>query len=75
MLVDGGGLGFSEADKVDDVREDFDETVVGWLKEVGEGEVVDATLFEYPGQFGRILRANLEVVAEHTSTSSFLSDE
>ena len=44
MFVDGGGLGFTEADKVDDVGEDFDETIVGGFEEVGEGEVVDAAL-------------------------------
>ena len=51
VLVDDGGLGLSEADKVDDVREDFDETIVGRFEEVGEGEVVDAALLGHSGQF------------------------
>ena len=75
VLVDDGGLGFSEADEVDDVREDFDETVVGRFEEVGEGEVVDAALLGNPGQFRGILHADLYIGAEPTSTSSFLSDE
>ena len=44
MLVDGGGLGFAEADEVDDIGEDFDEAVVGRAEEVGEGEVGNAAL-------------------------------
>ena len=45
VLVDDGGLGFPEADEVDDVGEDVDEAGVGGFEEVGEGEVVDAALF------------------------------
>lgn len=44
VLVDDGGLGFPEADEVDDVGEDVDEAGVGGFEEVGEGEVVDAAL-------------------------------
>lgn len=44
VFVDDGGLGFAETDEVDDVGEDFDEALVGGFEEVGEGEVVDATL-------------------------------
>lgn len=44
VLVDGGGLGLAEADEVDDVGEDFDESLVRGFEEVGEGEVVDAAL-------------------------------
>ena len=44
VLVDGGGLGFAEADEIDDVGEDFDEAIVGGFEEVGEGEVVDTAL-------------------------------
>ena len=44
VRVDGGSLGLSEADEVDDVGEDFDETVMGGAEEVGEGEVGDTTL-------------------------------
>ena len=45
MFVDGGGLGFAEADEVDDVGEDFDEAVVRRFEQVLEAEVVDAALF------------------------------
>lgn len=44
VLVDNGGLGFPEADEVDDVREDVNEAGVGRFEEVCEGEVVDAAL-------------------------------
>lgn len=45
MLVYRGGLGFSEADEVDDVREDLHKAVVGRFEEVLEAEIVDPTLF------------------------------
>ena len=44
VLVDDGGLGFPEADEVDDVGEDVDDAGVGGFEEVGEGEVVDTAL-------------------------------
>ena len=45
VFVDCCGLRFAEADEVDDVGENFDEAVVCRFEEVGEGEVINATLY------------------------------
>ena len=44
MLIDSGGLGFSEADEIDYVGENFDEAIMSGFEEVVEGEIVDAAL-------------------------------
>ena len=44
MLVYRGGLGFAEADKIDDVGEDLYEALVGRFEEILEAEVMDAAL-------------------------------
>ena len=45
--IDGGGLRLAEADEVDDIGEDFDQTGVYGLGKVGESEVSDAALFRH----------------------------
>lgn len=44
MLIDVLRLRLAKPNKVDDVREDLDETVVRWSQEIGELEVVDTAL-------------------------------
>ena len=81
MFVDRGGLGFSKADEVDDVREDLHKAVVGRFEEVLEAEIVDPTLFASEKiayqQFELILSSvEYSLVQEYTRTSvnSFRSE-
>lgn len=47
VLVNGGCLRFAESNEVDDVREDFDQTVMSWFQKIGEGKVGDTALFRF----------------------------
>lgn len=44
MFVDRGGMGFAEANEVDNVGEDFDSPPIGRAIQIRESQVVDAAL-------------------------------
>ena len=44
MLVNHGGLRFTESHEVDEVGEDLDQSVVGGLGQIGKCKVVDTAL-------------------------------
>ena len=69
MLVNSGGLGFSEADEIDYVGKYFDETIMSGFEEVVEGEIVDAALL-----WSIRYMHGLSGLEDCTSTSSFRSE-
>jgi hypothetical protein len=46
VLVDHRGLRLAETDEVDQVGEDFDESIVSRFCKIGEGKVIDSALNE-----------------------------
>ena len=77
VRIDGGGLSLPEADEVNDVGKNFDESVMRWAEEVGEGKVGDSTLGVDRLVFLVLVRAVLEErepEAVLTSTRSFRND-
>ena len=69
MLVDGGGLGLTEPNEVDDVGEDLDQSVMRGSEEIGEGEIMDAALDRKLAHHPALRSAGC------TSTSSFLNEK